>query len=50
MRTVPKDMEATLKYYTPRLHSSAFVLPAFAERVLETAEVVDETEKKEMHE
>ena len=30
-------MDAALKYYTPQLHSAAFVLPAFAQKALDEA-------------
>lgn len=33
-REAPRELLADLKYYTPELHSAAFVLPAFASRAI----------------
>lgn len=35
-RTPAPSLQKQLKYYTPAVHASAFVLPAFAEKVVET--------------
>jgi spermidine synthase len=35
-REMPAELQGRLKYYTPRIHEAAFILPHFAEAMLET--------------
>jgi spermidine synthase len=35
-REMPAELQGRLKYYTPRIHEAAFILPHFAEVMLET--------------
>lgn len=46
VRAAPDDLLAELKYYTPELHSAAFVLPAFANRAI----FGDDTKKRKAEE
>lgn len=36
VRDVPMSMQKTLRYYTPRIHETSFVLPGFADKMLKS--------------